>query len=150
MADQFSAEWAKGVVENGFEKAKGIVEDPSQLNDLLAQLQDKMADLPETVGTAFSNVPVMASMVKDYVTRAYTEVSPKVIISLVSAFLYLVTKKDLINDSIPIIGLADDLAVATIAMTLCEPELKAYSEWRDGHAAGNDGATIVEVTNLAE
>lgn len=134
MADQYSADWARDIIDKGVGKAKGIMDDPNQLNDLLAQLQEKLAGLPQTVSTAFDNVPLMASMVKSYITREYTEVSPKVVISLVSAFAYLVKQKDLIPDNIPIVGLADDVAVATVAMAINEPELKAYAEWRAANA----------------
>lgn len=47
------------------------------------------------------------------------------------AIIYLLKKKDLIRDSIPIIGIADDLAVMGLALKLSEPELKAFAEWRD-------------------
>ena len=39
-------------------------------------------------------------------------------------------KKDLIPDYIPIVGIADDLAVMGLALKLSEPELKAFAEWR--------------------
>lgn len=131
MAQQFSMEWAKGVIDDGVQKAQTFVDDPEQISGLLEQLQEKLAALPDTVSNAFSNVPTMAQMVKCYITREYTDVSPKVIISLVSAFIYLVKRNDIIADDIPIIGYADDLAVATVAMAINEPELKAFAAWRE-------------------
>ena len=144
MTQQFSPEWARNVIDDGIAKAQGIINDPEQLNGLLQSLQDKIAGLPDTVTTAFTNVPLMASMVKSYITREYTEVSPKVIISLVSAFIYLVKQKDLIPDDIPLVGLADDIAVATIAMAINEPELKAYALWREQNNAGEPSVELVE------
>ena len=134
MAEQFNADWARGVLENGKQKAESIIGDPSQIDALLGQLQDKLKDLPGEAAKQFANVPLMASMVKSYVSKEYTEVSPKVVIALVSAFLYLVKSKDLIPDYIPVIGLADDLAVVAIALAICQPELEAYSQWRDSGA----------------
>ena len=134
MAEGFSAEWARGVIGDGYEKAKGFVEDPEQMKGLLDSLAEKLKNLPDTVGTAFQNVPLMASMVKSYITREYTEVSPKVVISLVSAFIYLVKKDDIIPDGVPIVGMADDLAVVAVVMAINEPELKAFAEWRDANA----------------
>ena len=130
MAEQFSAEWAKGVIDENVQKAQSFVDNPEQLDGLLDQLQEKLKGLPDTVSNAFNNVPVMAQMVKSYITREYTEVSPKVIVSLVATFLYLVKRNDLINDSIPLVGYADDLAVATVAMAINEPELKAFADWK--------------------
>ena len=45
---------------------------------------------------------------------------------------YLVKKKDIIPDNIPILGLVDDLAVLGVALKFCDPELKAFKAWRDG------------------
>jgi len=131
MAEQFSAEWAKNVIDENVQKAQSFVDNPEQINDLLAQLQEKLQGLPDTVSTAFNNVPLMAEMVKCYVTREYAEVSPKVIASLVAAFIYLVKKNDIIPDNVPIVGLADDLAVATVAMAINESEIKEFIAWRD-------------------
>ncbi len=148
MAQQFSAEWARGIIDGGVNQAKSIIESPEQIDDLLVQLQDKLKGLPEKVVKSFENIPLMAEMVKSYVTREYTEVSPKVVISLVSAFLYLVKKKDLIPDDIPIVGYADDVAVVAIAMAINEPELKAFAEWRA--LVGKDAASAQQSATLIE
>lgn len=131
MANQYNMEWARGVVDNGVKKAQGLIDDPNQIDGLLQELQDKMKGLPDSATNAFNNVPLMADMVKSYVNREYTNVSPKVIISLVSAFLYLVKRNDIIPDNVPIVGMADDLAVAAVAMMINEPELKAFAAWRE-------------------
>ena len=39
-----------------------------------------------------------------------------------------------IPDGIPVIGIADDLAVLGLALKLSEKELQAFSEWRAGRA----------------
>ena len=146
MAQQFSAEWAKSVINDNVQKAQTFIDDPEQINGLLEQLQEKLKGLPVTVGNAFSNVPVMAQMVKCYVTREYTEVSPKVIVSLVAAFVYLVKQNDIIPDSVPIVGFADDLAVATVAMVINEPELKAFAAWQA--AQTGEPVELVEVEGV--
>ncbi|MBO4365579.1 MAG: DUF1232 domain-containing protein, partial [Eggerthellaceae bacterium] len=109
----------------------------------------KLKDLPGGFVGALENIPLMASMVKSYVTREYTEVSPKVIITLVSALIYVVKGKDLIPDAIPVIGVADDVAVIALAMKINEPELKEYAAWRDQHALP-EPQVLAEGENLAE
>ena len=138
MAEQFNAEWARGILDSGKEKAESLIGDPAQIDALLGQLQEKLKGLPAEAMQQFANVPLMASMVKSYVSKEYTAVSPKVVIALVSAFLYLVKSKDLIPDYIPVIGLVDDLAVAAVALTVCKPELEAYAAWRDAGAPTDD------------
>lgn len=148
MANEYNMEWARGVVDNGVKKAQGLIDDPAQIDGLLQELQEKMKGLPASATNAFNNVPLMADMVKSYVTREYTNVSPKVIISLVSAFLYLVKRNDIIPDNVPIVGMADDLAVAAVAMMINEPELKAFAAWREQN--GLQKAAQIESIEPAE
>lgn len=125
---------AKNMVEKGVGEAQELLKNPSKIDDLLVQLEEKLKGVP-VAGDLLSSVPLMISMVKSYVNGSYKEVSPKVIASLVAAFLYLIKGKDLIPDGIPLLGYADDIAVLGVALKICEPELKAYSASRDGHAS---------------
>ena len=54
---------------------------------------------------------------------------------MVGSFLYLLKKDDLISDKIPVLGIADDLAVLGLALKLSENELQAFSEWRRNRTA---------------
>ena len=110
-------------------QAEALLRDTGKLEALLQQLEQKLQEVP-TVGTALSKVPLMISMIHSYITKEYTQVSPKVIITLVAAIIYLLKGKDLIPDNIPVLGYADDLAVFAAAFMLDEPELKAYEQWR--------------------
>lgn len=123
-------EQAQGFLNKGIKEAQEIIGNPSQVDELLMQLEEKLKTVP-TIGETLSDLPLMIAMVKAWITKEYTVVSPKVIASLVGAVLYLLKKKDLIPDSIPLIGIADDLAVMGLALKLSEPELKAFSQWRE-------------------
>ena len=126
----FDLNQAQGLLDQGIAEAEQILGDTSKVDEILMQLEDKMKKIP-AIGKTLSGVPLTIAMVKAWITKEYTEVSPKVIACLVGAILYLVKKKDLIPDNIPIIGLADDLGVMALALKMCEPELKAFSQWRD-------------------
>lgn len=123
-------EQAQGFLNKGIKEAQEIIGNPSQVDELLVQLEEKLKAVP-AIGETLSDLPLMIAMVKAWITKEYTVVSPKVIASLVGAMLYLLKKKDLIPDSIPLIGIADDLAVMGLALKLSEPELKAFSQWRE-------------------
>ncbi len=131
MAQEINFDKAKELLDERIAQAQGVLEDPEQINSLLQQIQGEITNLPETFKGAMANVPLMLDMVKSYISKEYTDVSPKVIASLVAAFLYFVSNNDLIPDKIPLLGIADDLAVAAVAMKLCEPELNAFSAWRE-------------------
>ncbi len=130
MANEFNLDKAKEVLDSGMSQAQELINDPSKINELLESVQEKVKDIPY-VGEDIVNIPTMISMVKSYITKEYTEVSPKVITALVSAFLYLIKGKDLIPDSIPLLGQVDDAAVIAVAMKLIAPEIEAYKQWKE-------------------
>lgn len=130
MANEFNLDKAKEVLDSGMSQAQELINDPSKINELLESVQEKVKDIPY-VGEDIANIPTMISMVKSYITKEYTEVSPKVVAALVSAFLYLIKGKDLIPDSIPLLGQVDDAAVIAVAMKLIAPEIEAYKQWKE-------------------
>ena len=142
MTDVFSMDKAKTLLDGGISEAQKLISDPAKVKDLLGQIEGKLKEVP-VIGETLSDVPLMVAMIKSYITREYTEVSPKVIALMVSAFVYLVKKKDVIPDSIPVLGFADDIAVIGLALKLSEPELAAYKQWRDG--GRKQGMTIKAV-----
>ena len=127
---EFNMEQAQGLLDKGIEEAQEVIQNPSKVDEILVQLEEKLKSVP-VIGSTLSDLPLMIAMIKAWIKKEYTEVSPKVIACLVGAVLYLLKKKDLISDSIPVIGIVDDLAVLGLALKLSEPELKAYAAWRD-------------------
>lgn len=120
----------KAILEQAMGEAKGFIDDPSKLDGLMGELESKLKSVP-AIGETVSELPVMVSMVKSWIKKEY-QVSPKVLAIMVGAFLYLVKKKDLIPDYIPVIGIADDVAVLGIALKLVSPDVQAYKAWRNG------------------
>ncbi|MBQ9058998.1 MAG: DUF1232 domain-containing protein [Atopobiaceae bacterium] len=137
MAD-ISTDQAQSIIDSGISEAEQLISEPSKLDGILQEFQSSVSQLPSTVVGALTQIPTMVDMIKSYVTKEYGEVSPKVIATSVSAILYLVKRKDLIPDNVPILGLADDLAVITLALKLNEPELKAFREWKDAHGTSTE------------
>ena len=126
-----SLENAKALLDSGITEAQELIKEPSKVDDLLLQFETKLKEVP-AIGDTLADLPAMISMIKGYITKEYSEVSPKVIATMVAALLYLVRKKDIIPDKIPVIGMADDLAVLGLALKLSEPELAAFKAFRDG------------------
>ena len=123
-------EQARELLDKGTEEAQEIIANPSKVDEILVQLEEKLKTVP-AIGSTLADLPLMIAMVKAWIKKEYTEVSPKVIACLIGAILYLLKRKDLISDSLPVIGIVDDLAVMGLALKLSEPELKAFAEWRD-------------------
>ena len=126
-------EKAKETIAGFAAQAEELVKNPAKLEELLRQLEEKIKEVP-VAGDALSRVPLMISMIRSYITKEYTAISPKVIVSLVAAILYLLAGKDIIPDKVPVVGYVDDLAVFAAAFLVNEPELSAYSKWREEQA----------------
>ena len=123
----------QNILEASAAKAEDLLGDPAKVDALLAQVKTNVADLPQAAVGALQNIPLMASMIKGYVTQQYTNVSPKVVASVLGSLLYLVKGKDLIPDSIPVLGLVDDVAVVALAMKLNEKEIEEFKQWQEDH-----------------
>ena len=128
---EFSTERAQEALDEEIIEAQEIISNPSKVDEILMQLEEKLKAVP-VIGSTLSDLPLMIAMIKAWIKKEYTVVSPKVIALLVAAILYLIKKKDLISDSVPIVGHLDDLAVLGLALKLSEKELKAFAEWRAG------------------
>ena len=121
----------RNILDASAAQAEALLGDPDKVDALLAQVKTSVSDLPQAAAGALQNIPLMASMIKGYVTQQYTNVSPKVVASVLGSLLYLVKGKDLIPDSIPVLGLVDDVAVIALAMKLNEKELDDFKQWQD-------------------
>ena len=120
----------RGLLDQCAAQAEGIMNDPSKVDEILVRLEEKLKEVP-AVGGTLSELPLMIAMVKGYITKEYDQVSPKVIALLLGSFIYLLKKNDFISDKIPVLGMVDDMAVVGLALKLSEPELKAFSQWRE-------------------
>ncbi len=121
----------KSILDKATAEAKDFVNNPSRMDALLQQMEEKLRQVP-AIGETVSGLPVMIAMVKSWIKKEY-EVSPKVLAIMAGAFLYLIKGKDLIPDSIPVVGIADDVAVLGLALKLVEGDLDAYRQWRDAN-----------------
>ena len=110
-------------------KVEAIMKDTAALENILQSAEQKLKDIPG-VGQYAAKLPLMLSMIRSYIAKEYTEVSPKVVVSMVGALVYMLKGKDLIPDKLPIVGAVDDLAVLGLSLQLNDKELNDYAEWR--------------------
>ena len=129
----FGTDRAQEALNRGIEEAEQLISNPSKVDSILQELEEKLKAVP-VIGSTLSDLPLMIAMIKAWIKKDYTVVSPKVIACLVGAILYLIRKQDLISDSVPVLGFADDLAVLGLALKLSEKELNDFAEWRSAQA----------------
>ena len=124
---------ALGILDNSKEKAATFLEDGGKMDQLLEQVEAKLASVPKA-GEYLKEVPRMIALLKDYIQKDYTEVPKSALIMIVAALLYLVNPKDLIPDKYLGIGLLDDAAVVAACIALTKKELDSYDAWKDAKA----------------
>ena len=101
---------AENILNDSAKEAEVLLNNPSKVDEILTQMEEKLRKVP-ALGNTLGDTTLMIQMIKSYITKQYTNVSGKVIVTMVGACLYCVKKRDLIPDNKPIIGLVDDLAV---------------------------------------
>ena len=79
----------------------------------------------------WDDVKMMISLINDYVSGNYNDVSWKTIATITAAIIYFISPLDLIPDPIPFIGYLDDLTVLKLALKLTKEEFNKYKVWRE-------------------
>lgn len=87
-----------------------MLNNQAKMEQFLKRLEKKLKTIP-LAGNKLACVPVMASLVRSYVKKDYTDIPIGSIIAIVSALIYFVSPIDIVPDSILVIGYFDDVAV---------------------------------------
>jgi hypothetical protein len=59
---EFSMDQAKTLLESGMREAQELVKEPSKVDGLLIQLEQKLQEVP-AIGQALSDIPLMISLI---------------------------------------------------------------------------------------
>lgn len=130
MDNNFDEQRALEELEKGYDEAEKILYDEDKLEKFLQRLEKKLKTIP-VAGSKLAVVPIMASLIRNYVKKEYTDIPIGSIISIISALIYFVSPIDIIPDSIPVLGYFDDAAVVAACWKLVESDVEEYVKWRD-------------------
>ena len=129
MSNNLSEDQVKGALESGYAQSEALLNDKDELDNFLQRLEQKINDMP-FVGKKFSMIPVMISLVKNYVQGKYTTVPYGTILAVLSALVYFLSPIDIIPDFIPLAGYLDDMAVVGLCMNMVSIDIETYEKWR--------------------
>ena len=129
MSENLSEEQVKEALESGYAQSEALLNDRDELDDFLYRLEQKINDMP-FVGKKFSMIPVMISLVKNYVQGKYTTVPYGTILAVLSALIYFLAPIDIVPDFIPLAGYIDDMAVLGLCMNMVSIDIETYEKWR--------------------
>lgn len=128
MKKLFSRKKAKDTLEEGYEEAQEMLKDEDKMEKFLQRLEKKLRVVP-VAGNKLSHVPVMASLLRSFVKKEYTDVPIGTITAIISALVYFVSPIDLIPDLLPG-GYVDDAAVIAACLKLIDSDVEDYIKWR--------------------
>ena len=129
MSNNLSEDQVKEALESGYGQSEVLLNDKDELDNFLYRLEQKINDMP-FVGKKFSMIPVMISLVKNYVQGKYTTVPYGTILAVLSALVYFLSPIDIIPDFIPLAGYLDDMAVLGLCMNMVSIDIETYEKWR--------------------
>ena len=130
MKANFTEKQAQEELGKSYKKAEELLQDEDKIERFLQRLEKKLKAIP-LAGSALANVPIMASLIRNYIKKEYTEVPLGTILAVLSALIYIVSPVDVIPDVVPGIGYLDDAAVVAACWKLVESDVKEYAEWRE-------------------
>ncbi len=91
----------------------------------------------------------MISLLKDFRTGDYRDISWATIGAILFSFIYMVAPFDIIPDAIPVLGMVDDVFIFRIALAFIQDDLEQYVDWkRNSHI--EDAEVISDEEELEE
>lgn len=116
-------------LKKGYGKAKTLLNDVDELERFLQRLEKKLKTIP-VAGDKLAVLPIMISLVRNYIKKEYTDVPIGTVIAVTSALIYVLSPVDIIPDSIPVAGYLDDAAIVTACWELVKSDVEEYKSWR--------------------
>jgi len=133
MDNNFDEKKALEELEKGYSEAEEILHDEDKMERFLQRLEKKLKTVP-IAGEKLAVVPIMASLIRNYAKKEYTDIPIGTLLAMISALVYFVSPIDIIPDSIPVLGYFDDAAVVAACWKLVESDVDEYVKWRkDNH-----------------
>lgn len=85
--------------------------------------------MKEGMAGALGQVQLLVRLVRAYASGEYRKLPWKSLVSIVGVLIYFVSPLDFIPDFLPIVGMADDLALILWLFKTLGDDLDAFSQW---------------------
>ena len=129
MKNYFTDEELRLEIQKNEPKARALLNDRDKMDQFLQKLEKKLDNFP-IAGMNLSDIPIMASMIKSYILKEYTDIPTSNIIVVLGSLIYFVSPLDLIPDGIPFVGYIDDAALIARVLNIVQSDLEKYKIWR--------------------
>lgn len=112
-------------------KAGQYASNSSKLFNLARQVMTKVQQggVKEGMSEALVQVQLLVRLIRAYASGEYRKLPWKSLVSIVGVLIYFVSPLDFIPDFLPIVGMADDLALILWLFKSLSDDLEAFSQW---------------------
>ena len=141
MKNQIKAGWKLmqsaffGLLKN---RAINYLQKPLLVFGILNRLVSKMQyyrENPQLTKDVWTGLNNFYRLIKSYVTGSYRQVSKTNVIYMFAAILYFIIPTDFIPDTLPFIGLVDDVSIIIWLMDALQIEIASFLDWEEGGQA---------------
>jgi uncharacterized membrane protein YkvA (DUF1232 family) len=109
-------------------KAGRYAKNSKSLFELLQGVLRKSRSLDDKDGI-LDKINLLVRMVKSFATGTYKQVPWKSITRIIAVLIYFLSPIDLIPDLLPIVGMADDIALVLWLFNAVGDDLEAFRQW---------------------
>jgi uncharacterized membrane protein YkvA (DUF1232 family) len=115
--------------DKAMKQAELVLENQQMLSNLLDRAFVNLGKVSEKFYDVHDQVLGLIRMLRAWLKRDYTDLSPRAIIALVAALIYFVNPFDVLFDWLPGIGLLDDIAIITYVIGVFNREIEKFMVW---------------------
>ncbi len=112
-------------------KAGRYASNSSKLFNLAKQVLNKSREggFKEGMAEAQGKIQLLVRLIRAYASGEYRKLPWKSLLSIVGVLIYFVSPIDFIPDFLPVVGMADDLALIAWLFTAVSKDLDEFSAW---------------------
>ncbi|MGA0559064.1 YkvA family protein [Larkinella sp. VNQ87] len=118
-------------------KASRYARSGKSLLELLQRVANKSRSLG--VGGSYSaakdQINIVVRMVRAYAKGEYRAISGKTLLRMVAVLVYFVSPLDFIPDVLPVLGMADDIALILWLVSSISEDIDRFREWERTHSS---------------
>lgn len=132
---KFTDEEITKSLESNKGKANQYLNDIDAFEKFVQELEESLEKFP-AIGQYASDIMCLVSLARRYIKKEYTDISVGNVMLIICALIYVVSPLDLVPDTIPVVGVIDDIAVIKWVLGRIHDETEKYKKWRiDNHIA---------------
>lgn len=91
---------------------------------------NKKTKIIDQISNKAKDLPLLIDITKDYINGKYKVIPVKSILAIVATLIYVINPFDLVPDTIPIIGITDDVTAILLCTKAISSDLEDYKKWK--------------------